>query len=829
MSSIAQKSFAGGEISPSLYARTDIEKYVTALRTCRNNIVMRHGGSQNRPGFYYVSEVKDSTKAVRYIPFIFNATQTYVLEFGDQYMRVIRNGANVEVSGVDAWANATGYVAGDLVSYSGVNYYCFLAHTSNQANDRPSDGTNYLDYWYALTGDIYEIPTDFLEADLATINYDQSADVITLTHPSYPTSELSRTGHTTWVLADVTFAPSQAAPTNLAVSGSAGTADYWVVTAINDESFEESLPPTAVGADTVASSGSPRTLSWTLASGASKYNVYKKTNGVYGYIGIAEGTSFVDNGITADPTDTPPTTRNPFSGADNYPSTSVYYQQRHTYANINDNTELVEMSKSGNYKNFTRSSPIQDDDAVSFNIVANQVNQVKHMIALQELMILTSSGEWAIQGGTGGVITPGEVYPKPISYYGCGDLRPITVGSSALFVQARSSIIRDLINDLVDGYSSDDLTIFATHLFEGYTIVDWAYQQVPNSILWVVRSDGALLGFTYVRQHKMFAWHKHDTEGSFENVVVVPESGEDVLYAVVNRTIDGSTVRYNERMETRVISDIKDAIFMDSALTYDGRHTGSTTMTLSGGTDWLYTETLTLTASAGYFVVGDVGKEIHLTGSAGDIVRCRITAYTNTTVVSVTPNITVPATMQDTAITTWGKAVNSVSGLDHLEGEDVSVFGDGYVEASPNNAAYDTITVSSGAITLGEYYTVIHVGLPYISDLETLNIDTPSGESLSDNNKLINRVYAYVNETRGLFAGSRPPEDDDDDPLEGLYEVKYNDEGETDTPIALVSDVVKINIQSKWNNNGRVFLRQVDPVPSSLLAVIPSGYVPFQT
>ena len=121
MSSISQKSFAGGEISPSLYARTDIEKYISAVRTCRNNIVMRHGGTQNRSGLYFINEVKDSSKVVRLIPFIFNAAQTYVLEFGNTYMRVIRDSAYVEVSGVDAWLIGTTYVIGDLVVDVGVN------------------------------------------------------------------------------------------------------------------------------------------------------------------------------------------------------------------------------------------------------------------------------------------------------------------------------------------------------------------------------------------------------------------------------------------------------------------------------------------------------------------------------------------------------------------------------------------------------------------------------------------------------------------------------------------------------------------------------------
>lgn len=98
MSSIMQKAFSGGEIAPALYSRTDISKYYTALKTCRNFYVMRHGGVTNRPGSKFIGEVKDSAKAVRLIPFVFNNSQTYMLEFGDQYMRVIKKRRTLNIS-----------------------------------------------------------------------------------------------------------------------------------------------------------------------------------------------------------------------------------------------------------------------------------------------------------------------------------------------------------------------------------------------------------------------------------------------------------------------------------------------------------------------------------------------------------------------------------------------------------------------------------------------------------------------------------------------------------------------------------------------------------
>ena len=316
-------------------------------------------------------------------------------------------------------------------------------------------------------------------------------------------------------------------------------------------------------------------------AGVDEYNVYLEVNGIAGFLGVAGTNSYTNSSATPTLTDTPPKSRNPFSGSDNRPATGTYYQQRNVHAGSNNNPETVEMSRSSNFNNFTKSTPTQEDDAISFDIaVSGRVNRVKHLIVLDKLIIMTSGGEVVAKGNNDGVILPGEINLEQVSYHGSSDVKPLLVGSSALFLQARSSIVRDLINDAIEGYTSDDLTIFSSHLFDGYTIVDWDYQEIPHSIIWAIRSDGKLLGFTYVRKQKVFAWHRHDTAatGLFESVVVVPEGTEDAVYFIIKRTINGSTVRYVERMQSRLISDIEDLILVDSALSYDGTHAGSTTM-----------------------------------------------------------------------------------------------------------------------------------------------------------------------------------------------------------------------------------------------------------
>lgn len=849
MSNVRQLSFSGGEISPSLHARTDLVKYSTGLKTLRNFMVMRHGGVTNRSGTGFVGEVKDSTKTIRYIPFIFNADQTYVLEFGNQYMRVHRNGAQItetakNITGATqanpcVVTSAThGFLDGQEVFISGVAGMTQLNNRNFKIANKTTntfglqdmagtdiDATAYGAYTSGGTAArVYEIVTPYVEADLMTIQFDQSADVITLVHPNYAQRELSRTGHTSWTLSTITFGATITAPTNL-VSNAVGTAAYYKVTAVDAETNEESLPSAAAGSSTETSN-----LSWTAVTGAGYYNVYKLINGTYGWIGVAGSNAFKDTTYAPDALDTPPVDRQPFTGTGNYPSAIAFYQQRRIFANTDNDTEAVWTSKSALRKNFMVSTPLQDDDAVSFSMMGRQVNEVRHLLDLGKLIVFTASGEWVIEGDPSGILTPGEVNPRQYTYNGSGMLPPLVVGGNALYVQARGSVIRDLsFEQQTENYKGNELTIFASHLFDKYTLRDWAYQQIPHSIVWCVRSDGALLGMTYVREHQVFGWHRHDfaevaggtdtaVSGLVENVCVVPEGNEDVLYLLVKRVVNGRTVRYVERMSTRQITDIEDAVFMDSSMTYDGRNTNTShTMRLTGGTNWTYDEALTMTSSASYFASTDVGNDVVMVDDAGGPLRCRITGYTSDLAVTVNPHKTVPLDLRSNATADWSKAVDEVGGLWHLEGRAVSILADGFVSASPNNTSYTTRTVIGGKVSLADPHAVIHVGLPYVSDIETLNIDTPGASSVADKKKNVSRLTLFVESSRGIWAG--PDEDN-------LTELKIrNDEG-YDDPVALATGTVDMNIQPSWSPTGKIMIRQTEPLPLSVLAIVPAGYLP---
>ena len=760
--STIQPSFAAGELAPSLYARVDLARYQTGLRLCSNFFVMPYGGVKNRPGTVFINETKSSGVA-RLIPFQFNDEQTYVLEFGNLYMRVYKDGGVVESS----------------------------------------------------PGVPYEITTPFTAAQLFELNYTQSADIMTIVHPSHAPRQLSRLGHDNWTLATISFVPSIDAPTGLAGSarsgGSGDTTTYrYVVTAVADSEVpEESLPSASV---TVASydNKAGASLSWSAVTGADYYNVYKDSNssGIYGFIGKADGLTFNDINIAPVKTDTPPTGNNPFVGTGNYPGAVGYYQQRLCFAGSDLSPQTVWMSKTGNFKNFGYATPVKDDDSITFTIASRQVHRFRHILPLRQLLGLTSGGEWVVSGGENG-ITPKTVKAEIQSYNGVSKIPPIVINDSAIYVQQRNNAVSSLAYTFeADGFAGDDLTKFSPHFFRGHALIDWTYQQIPDRLVWAARDDGALLGMTFLPEEQLLAWHQHHTDGFVESVCSIAEGQMDALYLLVRRTINGVTKRYVERMAARDIEDAEDAFFVDCGLTYDGRNKdAAATLTLSGGIDWKFPQTVTVTA-AGHapFTAGSVGRTYRLRAGT-EMVRVEVTTYTSSTVVTAKLLEICPESLRGVAVSDWALMASTIAGLGHLEGKTLSILTDGDVHPQR--------VVSSGSISLQHASAVVHAGLPYVAEMETLEIDwadRSSGTQL-DKRKIIPSLTAYLEESRGFWAG----------PKRGakLYPTKPEYREAYDSPVATTTGIAELKIESAWQESGRVYIQQPDPLPLTILALIP--------
>lgn len=560
---------------------------------------------------------------------------------------------------------------------------------------------------------------------------------------------------------------------------------------------------------------------------AVEYNIYRKDDGgTWGYIGTSTELLFYDTGITPDVTIRPPIDNLTFFNAADWPAVVGRYQQSLWLGNTENNVELIKRSKVGDDTMFSPNTPIEAGDAFEFSLSGARVNEIRHILDVNGLVVMTSGGEWLIAGDQNGSITPQAPNPKQGSYNGSSKVAPLVINKNAIYVQNKNGAIRDLRYEFEsNGYTGTDLIEFAAHLFKGTTVKDWCYQQTPNSNIWVCNEDGTAAVLTYIPERGMVAWAPVDTAGgTIESLACVPEDGVDRVYAIIKRTVDGSTVRYLERMADRNVTDLEtDCIFMDSNVTIDGRNTGTRTMTIAeiGGNGYDALTEVTVTASTSYFVAGDVGNYMHIrttssafnqeTGETDTTVTetiVQITGYTSGTVVTGLPQADVPAAHQAVATTNWGKAINTVTGADHLEGETVVAMADGdFVSA-------DTMVVASGEFDLdaSRYAEVIHYGLLYYSDVETLDIDIPSGESLLDRNKRVNRVHLLVNESKDCHVGQ-----DFNNLVKTTFTISDGKE--------LDNGQLYLRIPSRYDKKGHIVVRMKECKPITLTGLVLVGSI----
>lgn len=387
-----------------------------------------------------------------------------------------------------------------------------------------------------------------------------------------------------------------------------------------------------------------------------------------------------------------------------YPGTVVYYQQRLYFAASTAYPQTIWASRTGDYKDFGKNNPTQDDDRIIYTYAGRQVNEIRHLIDVGSLVALTSGGEYVITGDQNKVLTPSAFAFSSQGSNGSSNVPPIAVANIALFVQEKGSVVRDLAYSFdVDGYQGNDLTILANHLFQKRSIIDWSFCIVPYSSAFCIRDDGKLLVMTYLRDQQVFAWAPQSSTGKYESTCSISEGNEDAVYFIVNRTVNGQVVRYIERLSSRMFTSDEDAFFVDSGLSYDGRNTSSRTMSITGGSgDWDYRVDYTVNVTGGsYFTSNDVGAQIQFpyigtdpdTGASVAMeLRCDILSVASSTAVVVRANRNVPLALRNVATTNWQMARQTFGGLSHLEGQTVNILSDGNVEPQK--------VVSEGSVTL---------------------------------------------------------------------------------------------------------------------------------
>lgn len=518
---VAQQNFTGGEIAPTLSARYDLARYRNCLGCLENMLPGLHGDVARRPGTRFLAELDGPSVLV---PFSFSvdAGQNFLLVFGEHSLRIAD--ADGPVPGLEPLA--TPYAAGELhaLSHAQVGDVVYLAHPRHPLHK-------------VVRRDAPPAPPAEDDGETAATAAPEGA-------PAFA-----------WSLEEVTLNATLAPPASVraSFSGSGGSFTLRYKVAAVDEKGRQSLPSAAAEvsggrhpSDWVQ--GNSATVAWQAVEGAAEYNVYREEAGYYGFIGVARGTSFQDQNYEADTADTPREDWNPFAG-DNHPAVVAFHQQRMVLAATPRAPQAFYMSRSGDFENFRKSRPLQDDDPVEYQIASGAIDAITWVASFGDLLLGTSGSEYKASGGDGAAITANNVSITAQSYWGSAGLAPIIIGNSILHVQRHGSRVRDLFYSLEkDGYAGNDLSILAPHLFEGHFLRQWAYQQSPGSTIWAVRDDGLLLALTYMKEHDIWGWSRQITDGRVWSVACIPGAGADTLFLVVERETDGQKRWFLERL-----------------------------------------------------------------------------------------------------------------------------------------------------------------------------------------------------------------------------------------------------------------------------------------
>ena len=806
-------NFTAGEITPKLLGRTDIAKYENGAETVENFLVEPHGGLTRRPGTRFVAEVKTSANQVRLIPFEFNVEQAYVLELGPSYFRIYKDGGQVTSSG-SAVEVATPYAAADLTSLKFAQSADVMYVVSPNHNVRKITRTSHT-AWTITEVNLARGP--FLDQNITTTTLTSSARTgsvnITASADTFVSTDVGRlvkinegfvklTGFTNATTVAGTVQTLEDGRSELLPSYTASTISFHegdpdstglehndriqdTAFAFIDQGFE-------VGQTIVVSgtSSNNSTAGYKIVEVSDSTLILTPGNDL---AAESAGSSFtVEGKLEADDN----WALGAFSETTGYPRAVAFYEQRLVFAGTSEQPQTLFFSQSGDFENFE--ADVEDDDAMVYTIGSNEVNVIRFLSSTRNLIVGTSGGEFVVRAsGTDEPITPTQIQIKQQTNHGSADHVPAQVGNTVLFLQRAKRKLRELqFNFDVDGYVATDLTIINEHITKG-GLTELAHQQEPHGILWGVRADGQLVCMTYKREEQVVAWSRQVLGGAFgtgdavvESVAIIPgDLDEDQVWVAVKRTVNGATKRYVEFIrDFEFGTDVSDAIFVDSSLTFTG-----VTSTLAGAEAADQT-TITLADASSFSSAGaiKIGSEvITYTGkSSNDLTGC-------------TRGVVGAAAAHASGATVTQAAI-SLSGLSHLEGQTVSILGDG--------ATHPNKTVSSGAVTLDRYVTKAHAGLSYNSTLKTLRVEGGSQQGTAQGKiKRINEIVVRLLNTVGLQVGKD---------VSNLDIVPFRSSADKmDEPIALFTGDKEIEFDGEFDSDGQLVVRQDQPLPMTVLAV----------
>ena len=622
-----QNNFNGGEFSPLAYGRSDLAKYKNGLATCLNYVPTSQGGLTRRPGTRYVAEVKSSTDAVRLITFEFSITQAYVLEFGPLYVRFYTNDGQLQNAGTP-YEVATPYGANDLqgLAFTQSADVLYIAHPSYAPRKLIRGGALS---WTLNTISFSDGPFLPVNITATTLVASGTTGAVTVTASGtaginggagFQASDVGRALRLKcsglWLWGAITAVASTVSVT-WTIATATGPLVPATATAQGNVSGNSMLNATLLSPGGGYSAPPTVTFSGGAGSGAIAYATVS-AGVVTAVLMAATGSGYL-NGPIAFTLSAPAviaSTATSFwrlgvwGAGTGYPACVTFNQDRLLWAGSPAYPNRIDGSNTSDYENMAPTQLdglVVDSSALSFTLNSNNVNVINWMLSDEwGLLVGTATAEWIIAASSQqNAVTPTNITAKQTSKYGTSSVPPVKMGKATLFVQRAKRKIREMSYQFTLGtFQAPDISLVSEHLTKG-GIKQMAATFAPQPVLWMVRTDGTLVGMSYDKDQEVNGWHRHRMGGYsnaaqtlppvVESVAVIPspDTGRDELWLVVQRYVNGSVKRYVE-VTTKYWEDgdaVADAVFVDSSAVYSG----VATTTVSGLT-WLAGQTVAVLA-----------------------------------------------------------------------------------------------------------------------------------------------------------------------------------------------------------------------------------------
>lgn len=585
-------SFTSGELSPLLDARVDIDKYFSGCKACENFITTVQGPAVRRPGTRYVSTTKANGNAWLG-RFVFNRGQSYILEFGDNYIRFYTNrgvllsgGAPLEVPTPWAYSDITTAEGTFGLQFAQSGDILYIVNTSGLFRPMKLSRLGQTNWTLTNLGFDRGPFKDVDPLNAITITPSALTGAITLTASSGIFSPL-HVG-TQIYLEQTDLGVSQAWETNKAVVLNDvrrynGNAYVCAVAGTTG-----TLPPTHIRG--TFKDGSPG-ASWTYIHsgyGIATITGFTSTTVVNATVNTGEGLGIRLPGNGVGIPEIPQAfvrwAFNDVSDIEGWPVAIDFAYERLTLAK----SRTVYMSEVGIYESWAAKTGFETDalNAIRYPVNLKGIDVIRWLSFNKDLLVGTDAFEFSIQPQTDQqVFGPGNIRARPQSEIGSRTIQPIEIDNATVHVQDAGLRLRQLLYSYeIERYQPEDLTILSEHIpSDGGGIIDICRQKETDPVLWSVLADGSLAGTTYSRVRGIVGWHKH-TLGGFANLaktlpakvksceaIASPLRNRDDVWLIVERTINNALVRYIEYIEDpSLLKNQALCFYVDAGLSYDG-------------------------------------------------------------------------------------------------------------------------------------------------------------------------------------------------------------------------------------------------------------------